>query len=195
MNPFDLRVPTLALGAAAVLGALVTMTTLAACGGAASMSAPKGVTGDSSVSSSEGALAALDRAEAEIGRLLGGPAGSPSASAEPVAQQYAAPVSPSQPPPPPPPPQAGAAPPRPSTPPPAKSAAGRREERLAQEGDAPAIRADTCSTACSALASMERAADHLCGLAGDDDTRCKGARVRVKDAGARVHAACPACAR
>jgi hypothetical protein len=41
---------------------------------------------------------------------------------------------------------------------------------------------------------MERATTHLCSLAGDADTRCEGARGRVKSASARVHAECPACA-
>lgn len=53
---------------------------------------------------------------------------------------------------------------------------------------------DPCATACHALASMGRAADHLCGLSGEDDTRCEGARARVKNATDRVHAQCPACA-
>jgi hypothetical protein len=194
MNRFDLRVVVLALG-----GALAS-SALGACGGAASMvepASPKLATDDAIPGSPDAALAAVDRAEAEIGRLLGGPAGraaaAPAASAAPVAQapmvqtESAAPAQP----PPPPSPQAGVTSARPSAPSPAKSAATRREERA----DAPAARLDSCSTACTALASMERAADHLCGLAGDEDARCQGARTRVKDAGARVHAACPACAR
>jgi hypothetical protein len=40
---------------------------------------------------------------------------------------------------------------------------------------------------------MARAAEHLCALAGGDDGRCTNARTRVKDATARVTAACPAC--
>lgn len=51
-----------------------------------------------------------------------------------------------------------------------------------------------CATACRALASMNRAADHLCGLAGESDARCSDARTRVKSASDRVQAQCPACA-
>ncbi|MCC6552773.1 MAG: hypothetical protein IT372_07095 [Polyangiaceae bacterium] len=53
---------------------------------------------------------------------------------------------------------------------------------------------DPCATACRALASMSRAADHLCGLAGEGDARCGDARARVKSATDRVHHQCPACA-
>jgi hypothetical protein len=41
---------------------------------------------------------------------------------------------------------------------------------------------------------MERAAEHLCGLAGESDARCDSARKRVHDATARVDAQCPRCA-
>jgi hypothetical protein len=51
---------------------------------------------------------------------------------------------------------------------------------------------DGCATACRALASMKRSAEHLCSLAGDG--RCEDARGRVRGASARVHAACPTCA-
>src|SRR5262249_46308294 len=52
---------------------------------------------------------------------------------------------------------------------------------------------DPCFTACRALASMERAATHLCELTGDGDTRCSNARTRVKTAPARVRSSCPVC--
>ena len=53
--------------------------------------------------------------------------------------------------------------------------------------------ASPCVTACAALASMSRAADHLCELAGESDGRCSGARERVKSATSRVQASCPVC--
>jgi hypothetical protein len=53
---------------------------------------------------------------------------------------------------------------------------------------------DRCATACTALGSMQRAAEHVCSIAGAGDARCKSAEERVKSAAARVHAACPACA-
>jgi hypothetical protein len=53
---------------------------------------------------------------------------------------------------------------------------------------------DGCATACRALASMARSADHLCSLAGEGDGRCDDARGRVRGATARVRSACPTCA-
>jgi hypothetical protein len=53
---------------------------------------------------------------------------------------------------------------------------------------------DACSTACSALSSMERATLHLCGLAGESDRRCEEAKARVQIATSRVRASCPVCA-
>src|SRR5262249_2299070 len=43
-----------------------------------------------------------------------------------------------------------------------------------------------CETACRALASMTRSAEHVCEMAGDGDARCHDARARVKGAGERV---------
>lgn len=62
------------------------------------------------------------------------------------------------------------------------------------KGAEPLAQGDACGTACSALSSMERAAVHLCGLAGEGDPRCEGARTRVRSAADRVRASCPACA-
>lgn len=52
--------------------------------------------------------------------------------------------------------------------------------------------ADACTTACRALSSMERAAEHLCELS-EGDERCAGAQQRVARARERVTAQCPAC--
>jgi hypothetical protein len=52
---------------------------------------------------------------------------------------------------------------------------------------------DACTPACRALASMERAATHLCDLAGESDPRCEGARARVSRASERVRNGCPSC--
>lgn len=75
---------------------------------------------------------------------------------------------------------------------------GRREkpdQPTAPKGaaDASELATDGCALACRALASMERATDHLCGLAGDADERCTGARGRVERARERVAASCPTC--
>jgi len=111
------------------------------------------------------ALANLDQAEGDINRVLGGPAG-PGFAQPPAA--YPPPAQP----------QAlggGAPPPAPPT------------EAVQQEAS------DPCATACRALASMGRAAEHLCSLAGDSDPRCDTARGRVQSASERVHASCPSC--
>ncbi len=52
---------------------------------------------------------------------------------------------------------------------------------------------EACATACRALSSMRRSADHLCSLAGERDGRCEDARARVTGATSRVSAQCPAC--
>jgi hypothetical protein len=57
----------------------------------------------------------------------------------------------------------------------------------------PANNGDPCALACRALASMGRAASHICDIAGDDDERCGNAKGRVKNAEERVHQSCPAC--
>lgn len=173
---------------------LVLGGAIASCGGAAG---PPKAPADEAVTTPERALAALDLAEANLSRALGG--GGAQAG---YGQAPAASAAPMTPPPPPPPTSPGLAqarvadakvPGQPAAelpqPRPAQPSAGRLER------EAPRAPSDPCSTACSALASMERAADHLCGLAGSADNRCTSARERVKNASARVHAACPACAR
>ncbi len=51
-----------------------------------------------------------------------------------------------------------------------------------------------CETACRALASMNRAAMHICALAGDDSDSCTNARERVRNATERVRQSCSECA-
>ena len=48
-----------------------------------------------------------------------------------------------------------------------------------------------CATACRALESMERAAEHLCAL--DDGSECGRARERLEAARQRVRASCGGC--
>jgi len=155
---------------------------IASCGGAAVSGAKAPYEED--LATPDAALAALDRAEASLGLALGASApggyAKPAASGAPMGQ-------------PPPPPVAQAdeprAPPSPRPAPPAQPTASRVE----REG--PRTPSDPCGAACSALASMERATEHLCGLAGAGNKRCQSARERVKSASSRVQAACPACAR
>ena len=54
-------------------------------------------------------------------------------------------------------------------------------------------RRDRCEMACRALASMERSADRLCSLAGDQDSRCTNVRHRVRAARRLVRLWCPDC--
>jgi predicted RNA-binding Zn-ribbon protein involved in translation (DUF1610 family) len=129
----------------------------------------------------DGTMDALDRAENDLRLALGGsPMGAPAASSAPQAPGQAV---------------AAAPPPPPAAPTPSVQAESTpRDERPSSVASGPtALSSDPCASACRALASMERATTHLCSLAGDADARCEGARTRVKNAGARVHAECPAC--
>jgi len=191
MNKLCTRAALLVLVAGAV-------ASVASCGGAAMDakapgSAPGEKDGDASASTPEAALAQLDVAERDLARALGYPA--PEALAQaPLATS----MPQAGPPPPPSPPRPAEPSPRTYAEPPAQpgaapSAGGRDAKRTEREG--PSRGAEPCSTACSALASMERSADHLCNLTGAADNRCASARERVKNASARVSAACPACAR
>ena len=135
----------------------------------------------------DGTMDALDRAENDLRLALGqAPGGAPATGYAQSPAQAAAPSP--------------ASPPSPAAPPPPPSAAGQseatpRDERPSSVASGPtALSSNPCADACRALASMERAMTHLCTLAGDADTRCEGARSRVKNAFARVHAECPACA-
>lgn len=118
--------------------------------------------------------AELDRAEREIASLFG-PAGPPAIAPAPEPAGVAATAEPYASPPTPPATQA-------TQPAPAEPLSGTADEQR------PA--ADPCTVACRALASMERAAGHLCGLSGDSDPTCTSARERVKAASARVAARC-----
>lgn len=150
--------------------AVVAIVLLAGCGGALPEAGGKAAPGsDFSPGGVPEAQADLDHAEAQLNSAIGAPAygaapAQPSATSAPVEQRADSP---------PPPP---AAPPE-SAPHPTAEAAPR----------------DPCATACSALASMERAADHLCVITGEGDDRCSSARGRVTRANDRVRAQCPAC--
>jgi hypothetical protein len=55
--------------------------------------------------------------------------------------------------------------------------------------------ASDCAAACKALASMDRAASHMCELADnpEDQRRCDDAKVRLGTARERVRSACGTC--
>lgn len=73
-------------------------------------------------------------------------------------------------------------------------AGGDAAQAPANAPPASPVSTDPCLVACAALASMRRSADHLCGMAGESDAACGGARERVQRAEQRVLRACPACA-
>jgi hypothetical protein len=112
----------------------------------------------------EGQIAALGSAEARLNEVLGGGAEQQDEKVVTLPRKGGE--------------KAGADAPKPKQ--------KKEAERLSQ--------GDACSTACSALASMERATLHLCGLAGESDRRCGEARSRVQSATTRVRASCPVCA-
>ena len=68
--------------------------------------------------------------------------------------------------------------------------AGARSELDRAESQVNASVGD-CATACRALASMERAAEHLCAL--DGGRECDHARERLAAARERVRASCGGC--
>ncbi|WP_437760363.1 hypothetical protein [Sorangium sp. So ce1389] len=174
---------------------------LSGCGGAAvahAPMAPEPASATAMASQEEGsprtaedALAELERAEGELDRVLGAPAGgsedrSVAQSAPPGDRSPAAPSTAA------PPPATSPAPPAAADSAPRATTAGR--EHPSKKAEAEQVSAAPCETACRALASMSRAAQHLCGLAGDADQRCDAARTRVKSATDRVEAQCPRCA-
>jgi hypothetical protein len=163
------------LRAAAPLALLSLVLT--ACGGSAALSG-SAYPQEPLPATADGTLDALDRAENDLRLALGGmPSAAPAATyAQPPGMTEA---------------------PKPAPPPPSPSVqaepAPRDDRPSSVASGATALSSDPCANACRALASMERATTHLCSLAGDADARCEGARTRVKNAGARVHAECPAC--
>jgi hypothetical protein len=173
-----------ALAAAFVL--VTAALTAAGCGGAMSGAQTPATSPDIASSSLpppatvDEALAQLDTAELDVNRSLGYPAGGD-------ARPYAEPPGQS--------PQGEAAQPAPApatAPPPSPARTSEYENEQKRE-TTPAPPPDPCTTACRALASMGRAADHLCGLAGAEDPRCGHARERLQLAENRVRQSCPNC--
>jgi len=52
---------------------------------------------------------------------------------------------------------------------------------------------DRCAIACRALGSMQRSADRLCSLTGEEDDRCESVRQRVERARELVYRVCSSC--
>jgi len=84
-----------------------------------------------------------------------------------------------------------APPPAPSPPPPPRDASGAPSESKAYRTDAAP---DACATSCRALASMRRAVQAICRLAGDRDAQCTDARHTLATSEQRIvacHCAAP----
>jgi hypothetical protein len=156
----------------------IALISLVACAANAPAVRPPADAGVAAESTSADPEADLAKAEREVNRLL-----APRGLALDAVKQTESVPKEQAPAPPPPPPSPTA-----DTP----SAQGHSDPSIGNAAG-PAGSGDVCQVACTALASMERAASRLCSLAGDKDARCEGAKGRVQSATARVHAACPAC--
>jgi hypothetical protein len=73
--------------------------------------------------------------------------------------------------------------------PPTGIAESRNERKTAEQERREVHPSSPCETSCRALASMKRAADAICRMAGEGDARCGDARKKVEASTARV-AAC-----
>jgi hypothetical protein len=170
---------------------LIAVLALAGCGGSAQ---PPDYPQEPLPASPEGTLDLLDRAEGELRLALGEPVNQAlreptQPDAAPSSNQPGTPPKAAETPPPPPPAPA----PRPSRAPVEAQSRPGSVEAADSSPSSTVTRNDPCAIACRALASMERATEHLCSLAGSADARCEGARARVKGASARVREKCPAC--
>jgi hypothetical protein len=83
----------------------------------------------------------------------------------------------------------GVPPPRPGTLGDAEAELNRAEREL--EGDLAAtapseLGTSRCQRLCASLASMRRAVESICEMAGEDDDRCKNARARLRNNEQRI---------
>ncbi|HLM71643.1 MAG TPA: hypothetical protein VK459_03090 [Polyangiaceae bacterium] len=174
-NPIPQRRPLCALPAAVAI-----VLFLGCGGGGAAMKSPEEGGAPETVPD---ALADLDRAEAELAQAIGSPAFArpPGEEPRPATGGDAPEVRPDS---------RDASPTTSPPPPPSTQSAGAERAAEVQSSLPPP---DPCVTACRALASMSRSADHLCDLAGHGDDRCSSARSRVERATDRVRSQCPSC--
>lgn len=120
---------------------------------------------EDAATSIDGAAAELARAESQVLAALGTADGDRGHSLPPFAEPGEAPDG--------------------QPPPPAQAPAGREAYS--------ATAADRCNVACRALESMQRAAERLCSIAGEDDARCQRADHRVSYATDLVRRSCASC--
>jgi hypothetical protein len=116
-------------------------------------------------------LAEMDRAEADLAQALGDAPQVGVSSGMPAAPQPAG---------------AAASPEAPASPAKPVDVSPPRAEGKSKDDEA-----GSCNIAKRALGSLQRAAEHLCGLTGEADARCDTARGRAHRAAERVGAACP----
>jgi hypothetical protein len=81
---------------------------------------------------------------------------------------------------------AGGATPAPAAPPVAPASISATSAADASMESAPSPRADACALPCHAIASMRRAVDAICRMAGAQDARCVEARKTLSDDEVRV---------
>lgn len=182
--PSTRRLPVRSAGILAVLGAALA----SACGGATP--SPKAGRTTTTYATVDEAQRALDDAEKKLVRARG-----PAADALRSEKKDAAPTPTGAAPTTPTTPTGGVAQPAPPQAQPIPPSATRATERAphaedvgkASDGDEES--GTPCELACRALASMKRAADAVCRLAGEADPRCTDARRRVSESETRV-AAC-----
>lgn len=157
---------------------VVAVAVVTGCGGAAKSAAEpeaQAQAGLSQLGDVDSTLADMDRAEADLAQALGDPPGAASSTA-PNGDTPAPGLGP-----------AGAAPTTPAAPAqPQLPMAPPKAEAKSNEDEA-----GSCNIAKRALGSLQRSAEHLCGLTGESDPRCDTARGRAQRAAARVGAACP----
>ncbi|MEJ7732958.1 MAG: hypothetical protein WKG00_27650 [Polyangiaceae bacterium] len=159
-------------GARAIVAAALACALGAGCGGAAKSAEEPTVSSAVAQGDVGGTLAEMDRAEADLAQALGdAPVGGTTAGSgkpeSPAGDGAGAAVTPSTHPRP-----VDASPPR-------------------VEGKSKDDEGGGCNIAKRALGSLQRAAEHLCGLTGEADPRCDTARGRAHRAAERVGAACP----
>lgn len=194
MNPHRPHAPRFAL---AVLATLVLARFAAGCGGAgAAMTGAETAPASYQGVPIERAADDLTRYENEVRLALGGPdadrayaqpGGAQQGYAQPPGQ-YPAPTATAT--------SADAQRADSPPPPPAKpevEAKAAESRAFAPAEPAAPVSTDPCAIACRALASMGRAADHICDIAGSGDERCGSAKDRLKNATERVQAACRSC--
>jgi hypothetical protein len=171
---FPRRIGSSAAAVLLISGMSVALVALPGCGGAAPEAAAPGAKSPESARSASPEPGSIEEAQAQIASAraqLGGDTGpSRFAPAPGAAPSPMSPVSPSL------------TPPRSTSPaaPPAADSSTASGTSGAGGGD------DRCASPCRALASMRRAVDALCRMAGNDDARCTDAKRTLIDSEGRV---------